>query len=89
MAEIVEDQEAVREEEDGIGEPEVVSCHLRQVLEVTDDVVRQVADGSPLESRKPRNGHGVEAAEEIPERSQRVPLREALDARPRSSKRDP
>ena len=59
MAEVVEDEEAVGEEEDRVGEPEIVAAPLGEALEVADHVVGHVTHRAPLEAREAGAGRGL------------------------------
>ena len=89
VAEIVEDEQAVRKHEHGVRQLEVVLGPTGQCLHMADHVVREEADGPPLETRQSRHGDGLEAREERSERVEGIGLLELLDPSVSVAHREP
>jgi hypothetical protein len=78
MAQVVEDEERIGEEEDRVREAEIVLGAARQALHVSNHVVGEEADGAPLEPWKARHGYRLNPAEEIADGVERVAVGQAL-----------
>ena len=80
MAQVVEDEQAVCEHEHGVRQLEVVLGPARQLLDVTNHVIGDVAHGPALEARQARDGHRLVSREEAPEGLEGAPRLDGLDA---------
>src|SRR5437763_1817036 len=78
VAQVVEDQERVREEEDRVREIEIVLGRPRQPLHVVDHVVREIAHRAALEPREPRDRHRLELPEQFSYGRERVAVGQPL-----------
>src|SRR5207244_1049613 len=80
VAQVVEDQERIGEEEDRVREAEIVLGRPRQPLHVVDHVVCEVAHRAALEPREPGHRYRLELPEQVAYGPERVAVGQPLDA---------
>ena len=89
MPQIIEDQQRVGEEKDGVGQAEIVAGAAGEPFHVVHHLVGEKSDGTALEPRQSRHGHRLEPAHEIAQRLERIAIRNALGVTVGVPQRDP